>query len=41
MEDSKNYPKSIVCEAEQSCRLFANENVKPVGEIANNEKWFE
>ena len=41
MEDSRNYPKVITYMAEMSCRLFANENIKPVGEIANNEKWFK
>jgi len=41
MEDSKNYPKLIAYMAEESCRLFANENTNPVGQIANNANWFE
>ena len=41
MGDCKNYPKIITILAEKSCRIKANEHLKPVGEVANNEKWFE
>ena len=40
MEDTKNYPGLIVYLAEKSCRSYANEQIKPVGEIAKNDKWF-
>jgi hypothetical protein len=41
MADSKSYPRSIASMAEKSCRLYANENVKIVGQIANEKKWFD
>jgi hypothetical protein len=41
MLECKNYPKFIAVLAEKSCRLYANSHVKPIGEIAKNEKWFE
>jgi hypothetical protein len=41
MEDSKSYPRIIALIAEKSCRLYANENVKIVGEIAIANKWFD
>ncbi len=41
MTESKNYPRVIASYAERSCRLYANKNVKAVGQIAMNEKWFE
>ena len=41
MKSSKFYPRIIVSLAEKSCRLYANENVKIVGRIANDEKWFD
>lgn len=41
MKSSKFYPRIIVSLAEKSCRLYANENVRIVGQIANDEKWFD
>ena len=41
MQDCKDYPRIISSLAEKSCRLYASEHLKPVGEIAKNEKWFE
>jgi len=41
MLDCKNYPNIITTIAENSCRLIANENIKAIGEIAINEKWFD
>ncbi|GHT67832.1 hypothetical protein AGMMS50239_31740 [Bacteroidia bacterium] len=41
MEDSKSYPRIIASMAEKSCRLSASRNVKIVGQIANNNKWFD
>jgi hypothetical protein len=41
MEDSKNYPLSIVFLAEKSCMVYANKKSKVVGQIANEESWFE
>lgn len=41
MEAPKSYPRIIASIAEKSCRLYANENVKIVGEIADNDRWFD
>lgn len=41
MKNCKDYPSIISSLAEKSCRLYANKNLKPVGEIAKNDKWFE
>lgn len=41
MSDSKSYPRIIASIAERSCRIFANQNTKAVGQIANENKWFE
>jgi len=41
MRDPLSYPRIIASIAEKKCRLFANENVKIVGEIASESKWFE
>lgn len=41
MEDSKKYPRVISVLAEKSCRLYANENMTPVGETASKDNWFE
>lgn len=41
MKDPKNYPKIVSVIAERSCRLVANQNLIPIGEIASNESWFE
>ncbi len=40
MTESKNYPRVIASFAERSCRMFANKNIKAVGQIAKNENWF-
>jgi hypothetical protein len=41
MEESKSYPRAVTSIAEKSCRLYANEHLKIVGQIANDEKWFD
>ena len=41
MAESKKYPRIIASFAERSCRIFANKNIKAVGQIAKNENWFE
>jgi hypothetical protein len=41
MINPKDFPSKIVTSAERSCRLFAGENVVPVGKVAIEEKWFE
>lgn len=41
MNDSKSYPIVIASIAEKSCRLYANKNVKAVGKIAKEKKWFD
>jgi len=41
MEDCKNYPKIITVLAEKACRIYANEHLIAIGEIAKNEKWFD
>lgn len=41
MSESKKYPRVIASYAERSCRIFANKNIKIVGQIAKNENWFE
>ncbi len=41
MQEPKKYPKIIASMAERTCRIHANKNVKAVGEIVKNEKWFE
>ena len=40
MTESKKYPRIIASFAERSCRIFANKNIKAVGQIAKNEHWF-
>lgn len=40
MKESKKYPRLIASFAERSCRIFANKNIKAVGQIAKNENWF-
>jgi len=41
MKTPLSYPRIIASMAEKKCRLFANENVKIVGKIACENKWFE
>src|SRR3989339_20204 len=41
MKECKEYPIVISSLAEKTCRLYANEKFKAVGETAKNEKWFE
>ena len=41
MKNRIAYPRIICSFAEKSCRLYANEHLKPIGEIAKVEKWFE
>lgn len=41
MEECKEYPIIISSLAEKTCRLYANEKLKAVGEIAKKEKWFD
>ena len=41
MADCKKFPKVIAVLAESSCKINANEQLKPVGEVAEMEKWFE
>lgn len=41
MKDSKSYPRIIASIAEKACRLYANKNVKAVGRIAKDKKWFD
>ncbi|MCC9167986.1 NACHT domain-containing protein [Pontibacter harenae] len=41
MNDSKSYPRIIASHAERSCRLYANKHLKAVGQIAQDEKWFD
>lgn len=40
MAESKKYPRIIASFAEKSCRIYANKNTRPVGQIAKNENWF-
>ncbi len=40
MGNCKSYPGGIVSLAEKACRMFAYANLKPVGEVAKEEKWF-
>ena len=40
LNDSKSYPREIVAVAEMSCRKEADKKLKPVGEIAKDDKWF-
>lgn len=40
MQDCKAYPRLLVALAEQSCRIYANKYVVPVGKIAEEEGWF-
>jgi hypothetical protein len=40
MEECKEFPKFISYLAEKSCKIYALKNVRTVGEIAKNEKWF-
>lgn len=41
MADCKKFPKVIAVLAERSCKINANEQLKPVGEVAEKDKWFE
>lgn len=41
MNESKLYPRIIASMAEKTCRLHANKNIKAVGKIAEDKKWFE
>jgi hypothetical protein len=41
MINCKDYPKLISSMAEKTCRQYSNEHLKPIGEIALEEKWFE
>jgi hypothetical protein len=41
MKTPKSYPRLIASIAEKLCRLYANENVKIVGQVANEKKWFD
>jgi hypothetical protein len=41
MSNCKDYPKLISSQAEKICRLYANENLKPIGDTASLEKWFD
>jgi len=40
MEECKKYPRLISSLAEKSCRLYAHKELRPVGNIAQEEKWF-
>lgn len=40
MNEFKDYPRLISAMAEKTCRMYANQNIIPVGTIANEEKWF-
>lgn len=40
MADCKKFPKVIAILAEKSCKIYAYKLLKPVGEVAENEKWF-
>jgi hypothetical protein len=40
MTDCKEYPRIIASLAENVCRNHANENTKPIGEIAKDDCWF-
>ncbi|MDR2979779.1 MAG: hypothetical protein LBV02_05000 [Bacteroidales bacterium] len=40
MNEPKSYPRIIASIAEKYCRLYANENMKIVGKIANENNWF-
>ena len=41
MLESKNYPRIIASVAERSCRLNANKHLVAVGQVAQDEKWFD
>ena len=41
MENYMKYPRVIASFAEKSCRIYANERIKPIGKIAKEENWFE
>lgn len=41
MKDVKNYPRVIASIAERTCRLYANKNAKQVGQIAQDDNWFQ
>lgn len=41
MKECKEYPLIISSFAEKACRLFANQNTIPIGEIALKQNWFE
>ena len=40
MADCKNYPRSISSSAELACRSDAHKQIKPVGKISADDKWF-
>jgi len=41
MKDCKNLPSLIASAAERTCRMYANTKLKPIGEIAKTDKWFD
>lgn len=41
MSNCKSFPRIISSLAEKSCRLYANQNMQPVGKTAKDDKWFE
>lgn len=41
MVNCKEYPNIIVNLAEKACRNYAGEHVVPVGEIVEQDKWFD
>lgn len=41
LNDCLSYPRQIIEMAEMSCRSAANKRLKPVGEIAEKDKWFD
>lgn len=40
MSNCKDYPKLISSMSEKMCRQYSNEHLKPIGEIALEDKWF-
>jgi hypothetical protein len=40
MADAKNYPRIIASIAERTCHKIANKKLKPVGNIAKEQNWF-
>jgi len=41
LSNCKDYPRVIASFAENTCRINATNHIHAVGEIANNEKWFD